>query len=136
MEHRYIARKRARFNAICGPVNIPFGTAVEELAGFLSLGPDRPLCDPASQNGEYFCADDDGRGRERASLINAILARLQKRDKQYQARWDKIWRSALCARYRRPDIDDRWLWGHAFFCAPVEDLAQIAGLIGAAPGRG
>ena len=26
---QYIAARRARFNAICGPVNIPYGTTVE-----------------------------------------------------------------------------------------------------------
>ena len=137
MDHRYIARKRARFTAICGPVNIPYGTAVGVRDGLLSLGPDQPLCDPASKNGEdYFCADDDNLGQERAGYINAILAALQKRDEQYQARWDKIWSFPLCAQYRRPDIEDRWLWGHAFYCAPIDHLRQIAEQIGVTPTRG
>ena len=32
---QYIAARRARFNAICGPVNIPYGTTVEAVDGFL-----------------------------------------------------------------------------------------------------
>ena len=32
---QYIAARRARFNAICGPVNIPYGTTMEAVDGFL-----------------------------------------------------------------------------------------------------
>ncbi len=135
MEHlHYITRKRARFEAICGRVNIPYGTPLEVRDGFLTLAPDKPLCAPDSENGEAFCcSDEDGRGRERGAYIDAILSKLQKRDDQWQARWDKIWNLPLCARYRRPDFKDYWLWDHSFYCAPVEHLAQIAALIGAVP---
>ena len=79
MDHRYIARKRARFTAICGPVNIPYGTAVGVRDGLLSLGPDQPLCDPASQNGEdYFCAGDRAVGlRINSRFILYVFGREQ-----------------------------------------------------------
>ena len=134
---RYIARKRAKFNAMCGPVNLPYGTPLEVRGDFLYLSDDRAVCAPDSENGEaYFCANDDGHGRERGAYIDAILSKLQKRDGQYQARWDKIWSFPLCARYRRPDHEDHWLWDHAFYCAPLDHLRQIANLIGAVPARG
>lgn len=133
---RYIARKRARFNAVCGQVNIPYGTHLEVRGDFLYLDPDRAVCAPTSRNGEeFFCSDEDNLGPERAGYINAILAKLQKRDKGYEERWNKIWDSPFCARYRKPEHEDRWLWAHAFYCAPVDDLRRIAGLIGAVPGR-
>ena len=38
MEHKtYIARKHARFDAVCGPVNIPYGTPLQVEGDFLCL---------------------------------------------------------------------------------------------------
>ena len=133
MEHnRYIARRRARFPGIGGiPVNIPYGTVLEAREGFI-LFEERPLCAVASQNAyDYFSQDDDGCGKERGALVGAILARLEKRDKGYQARWDKIWPDALCQKYKRQEHEDFWLWNYDFFNAPVDDLHHIAQLIGA-----
>ena len=129
---QYITRRRARFRAICGRVNIPYGTGAQERDGFLYLSDGRQLCTPESKHGEdFFCSDEDGLGQERGAYINAILARLQMQDDQRLARWDKVWASDLCARYRRHDHKDFWLWSHSLYRAPVEDLEQIAALIGA-----
>lgn len=138
MEHtRYIARKRARFVAMCGPVNIPYGTPLEERDGILYSDPGKPVCYAESQNGEeFFCSDDDGRGRERGALLNAILSSLERHDAKYQNRWDTIWGSPVCMKYRRMDRDDFWLWSHELYCAPVKDLQIIANLIGAVPAKG
>ena len=58
----YIVKKRARFNAICGQVNIPYGTKVEASDGFLLLNGER-LCATVSQNGlDFFAQNDDGNG--------------------------------------------------------------------------
>ncbi len=134
---RYITRRRTRFRAICGTVNLPYGTQVQERDGFLYLSDGRQLCTPESKHGEdFFCVDEDGHGRERGALINAILSRLQRQDDQRQARWEKVWASDLCARYRRQDHKDFWLWSHALYCAPVEDLEKIAALTGAVTARG
>lgn len=133
MEHnRYIARRRARFAGIGGiPVNIPYGTALEAREGFI-LFEGRPLCAVTSQNAhDYFSQDDDGCGRERGMLVGAILARLEKRDKGYQARWNKIWPDPICQKYKRPEHEDFWIWDHAFYNAVLVDLRHIARLIGA-----
>ena len=38
MEYKtYVCRKRARFKAICGQVNIPYGTTLNGQGGFLIL---------------------------------------------------------------------------------------------------
>ena len=125
----YIARKRARFSAFGVPVNIPWGTHLEDLEGFIYLG-EQPLCTITSQIAfDYFTQDDDGRGRERGALLEAILARLKGND--CQPHWDCVWNDPLCQKYRRPEHQDFWLWNYDFFNAPVEDLEHIAKLVGA-----
>lgn len=133
---RFVARKRARFHAIGGhPVNIPYGTAVECRDGYLHFNGHR-LCSTKSRLiREYFCQDDDGKGLERGALISAITAHLEQNPSNsppdYQKRWDRVWADPLYRRYRRTEHEDHWLWNHDFFNAPVEDLRQIAALIGA-----
>ena len=62
---RYITRKRARIEGICGKVNIPYGTALETEDGYLLYEGSR-LCVVTSQNAyDYFSQDDDGHGLER-----------------------------------------------------------------------
>ena len=60
-----------------------------------------------------------------------ILSKLEKRDKNHQNRWNKVWADPLCQRYRRADHEDYWLWNPDFFSAPVLDLRHIAALVGA-----
>lgn len=127
----YIATRRARILAICGPVNIPWGTAVEAVDGFL-VRDGLQLCAVTSQNAhDYFSRNDDGNGPERGHLVHAIMNKLAKRDKDYQKRWDHVWEDPVCQKYKQPDPVDFWLWDHSFFEAPVDDLRHIAALIGA-----
>ena len=128
---RYVARKRARLKSGGKKVNIPWGTVLEEQGGFLIYQGKR-LCAVTSQNAhDYFSLDDDGQGYLRGVLVDAIISTLEKRDADYQARWDKIWDSPLCKHYKRPEPADFWIWHHNFYEAPVFDLWQIARLIGA-----
>lgn len=91
MEYKtYVCRKRARFKAICGQVNIPYGTTLNGQGGFLILN-DLPVCSATSQNAyDFFTQNDDGMGQERGELLNRIIPKLEKRDAGYQARWGKI----------------------------------------------
>ena len=128
---RYITARRARVLSLCGPVNLPYGTVVEAENGFLERDGQR-LCSVTSQTAhDYFARDSDGNGLERGKLTASIISTLSKRDKEHQARWDKLWADRTARRYRRADHADFWVWDHAFFEAPVEDLRHIAGLIGA-----
>ena len=87
MEYKtYVCRKRARFKAICGQVNIPYGTTLNGQGGFLILN-DLPVCSATSQNAyDFFTQNDDGMGQERGELLNRIIPKLEKRDAGYQAR--------------------------------------------------
>lgn len=132
MEYKtYVCRKRARFKAIYGQVNIPYGTTLNGQGGFLILN-DLPVCSATSQNAyDFFTQNDDGMGQERGELLNRIIPKLEKRDAGYQARWGKIWEDALCQKYKRPDQEEHWIWNFDFYNGPVEDLRYIAALIGA-----
>ena len=68
MEYKtYVCRKRARFKAICGQVNIPYGTTLNGQGGFLILN-DLPMCSATSQNAyDFFTQNDDGMGQESIS---------------------------------------------------------------------
>ena len=88
------------------------------------------ICAIGSQNAlDYFSQDDDGNGQQRGKLVDSIQRTLARRDADYQTRWDKVWASALCQKYRRPESDDYWLWARAFFDAPILDLQAIATLV-------
>lgn len=130
METAYIARKRARFDSINGPVNLPYGTPVEAVDGFL-VHNGRALCVTTSENAHrYFARNDDGNGKARGALIDAITARLEKKDTGYQMRWDRLWADQDAQKLRHPEHEDHWLWGHAFFEADMADLEHVAALIG------
>lgn len=131
----YITIKRARFESISGPVNLPYGTKVQcGEDGFLHLE-GAPLCGVYSQNAyDFFAWNDDGQGEERGRLTQAIRKTLEKRDANHQARWDKVWADETCQQYKRPEHADYWLWNHRFYNAPITDLRHIAALVGAKGG--
>ena len=127
----YIVKKRMRLEGIRGRVNLPYGTEVEAVEDRLTYQ-GRQLCAVTSRKAHlYFARNDDGQGQERGALTLAITKRLERRDKDHQARWDRVWEDSTCQKYRHPEHEDFFLWGHAFYEAPVEDLRYIAGLIGA-----
>lgn len=127
----YVTVKRAKFNGISGPVNLPYGTALECQNGVIRKD-GKPICRIASHNAhEFFSPDDDGNGLERGKLVQAIKKTLENHDAGYQARWDKVWKDGVCRKYKRIEHEDFWLWNHEFYCAPVCDLCHIARLVGA-----
>ena len=126
----YIVHRRFRDRAICGVINLPACT-VCETAGNVIYHDGKPLLATTSENAhQYFSRNDDGCGLERGHLTQAIQKRMQKRDAQYQARWNKVWADPLCRKYKRPEHADFWIWNHDFFNAPLEDLRHIAALVG------
>lgn len=128
---QYIVKKRMRVEGIGGRVNLPYGTRLEAVDGLI-LYNGAAVCATTSRNAHlYLARNGDGRGLERGALTTAITKRLEKRDKGYQDRWDLVWEDETSQKYRHPDHEDHFLWGHAFYEAPVEDLQHIADLIGA-----
>ena len=126
----YVVHKRFKTKAICGNVNIPAKTTCAERGGVIYYG-EKPLCVISSDNAyKYFARNDDGRGLERGRLTRAITSTLEKRDEQYQERWDRVWNDPACRQFKRKNDDDYWLWNLAFFNAEIFSLEHIADLVG------
>lgn len=131
---KYVVHKRFKGKAICGDMNIPATTALENVDGVITYG-DKPLCFDTSENAhQFFSRDDDGNGMLRGRLTQAIQKQLAKRDGRYQEHWDKVWDDPVCQPYKRIDSDDYWLWNHEFFNAEIDVLRHIAKLVGAKEG--
>lgn len=127
---RYIVKERMKADGIRSPVNLPYGTVVEAVDGMI-IHQGAAVCTVVSRNAHiHFARDDDGQGLERGALTLAITKRLEQQDKDHQARWDRVWEDSTCQKYRHPEHEDFFLWGHKFYEAPVEDLRHIAALIG------
>ena len=127
---RYIVTRRFRGKAICGEVNLPYGTTCEEHDGILVLEDGRRLCAVTSQNAyDFFSRNDDGNGLERGKLVEEITSHMEKRDAKHQARWDALWADEVANHFRRPDHADFWVWGQAFYQAGIRDLEHILKLI-------
>ena len=127
---RYIVTRRFRGKAICGEVNIPYGTTCEEHDGILVLEDGRRLCAVTSQNAyDYFSRDDDGNGLERGKLVHDIMCTLERRDAKYQSRWDRLWTDEGANKLRSTEHEDYWLWSFAFYNADVNELRRIRRLL-------
>ena len=125
----YIVRRRARFLAICGPVNLPYGTEVYSDGAFLTVNGEK-LCSITSQNAyDFFSRNDDGHGLERGKLVQDIRSTLERRDAKYQARWDRLWADEGANKLRRTEHEDYWLWSFAFYNADVNELRRIRRLL-------
>ena len=128
---RYIVTNRFKGQAICGAVNLPYGTACETQDGYLMLEDGRRLCAVTSQNAyDHFSRDDDGLGKERGKLVHDIRRTLERRDAKRQARWDALWADEVANRLRRKDSPDFWIWSFDFYNADIPELKHIANLIG------
>ena len=125
----YIVRRRARFLAICGPVNLPYGTEVYSDGAFLTVNGEK-LCSITSQNAyDFFSRNDDGHGLERGKLVHDIRRALERRDAKYQSRWDRLWEDEGANKLRRTEHEDYWLWSFAFYNADVNELRRISQLL-------
>lgn len=125
----YIAHRRFKGKAICGDVNIPALTKLEEVNNVITYN-GKPICYYTSENAhQFFSRNNDGNGMLRGNLTQAIQNTLKKRDRGYQKRWDKIWDDEICRSYKRTEYADFWLWNHDFFNADIDILQYIVKLI-------
>lgn len=126
---RYIVTKRFKTKAACGAVNLPYGTICDTVSGYIING-ENVLCAMTSQNAyDFFSRDDDGHGEERGKLVRDIKRQLERRDANYQARWDKLWADDGANKLRRPEHQDFWIWSFDFYNAPIEELQRIQQLL-------
>ena len=125
----YICFNRFKQKVLCGEVNIPYGTKLDETNNIISYR-GNPICYIKSQNAyDYFARNDDGKGLERGKLTAEIIKLLNRKDGKYQNRWDRIWGDLSLLKYKRPEHPDHWLWNFEFFNASVEELNRIKSMI-------
>lgn len=128
---KYVVTKRAKIDGIAVRVNLPYGSKVERVGDYLFKNGYR-ICSAKSDTGRtYFSPDADGNGLKRGELIRTIKETLERRDVDWQKRWDRIWGSLLCKRYQNTDHLDFWVWNQQFYEAPIVDLERILALISA-----
>jgi hypothetical protein len=83
-----------------------------------------------SQNAyDYFSCDDDRNGLKRGELVKDIKRRLERKDENHQARWDKLWEDDRALKLKSPTHADFWVWGFDFYNAPISELEHILSLI-------
>ena len=126
----YIVTKRFKEKAICGDVNLPYGTECNLIDNYICC--DKGIiCLTTSQNAyDYFSRNDDGNGLKRGELVHNIKNELSKIDDKHQVRWDRLWgNDAELTKFRRADSPEHWIWNHAFYNATIVDLERIYNLI-------
>lgn len=130
----YIVTKRFKAKAICGNVNLPFGTKCWVRNGMICC--DRgALCMVTSQNAfDYFTQNDDGCAKLRRGLIDSIFAALSSSNQElssYEVKWGRVWNDSTCLKYKRKEYDAHWLWNYDFYHAEIDVLRFIAKLVDA-----
>lgn len=132
--NKYLVTKRFKAKAVCGDVNLPYGTVCTAMNGMILCNKE-VLCAVTSQNAfDYFSQDDDGCAELRRKLINTIFSALNRSNQSlesYNAKWDKIWNDSTCLNYKREEYDDHWLWNYDFYNAEIHVLQYIAKLVNA-----
>lgn len=123
----YITHRRFKETAICGKVNLRYGTPVVCDGNLICTQGGEPICFATSENAKlYFARNDDGMGLERGALTYAIAYGKRKGVKGY--RFTDAEREVLAKDYPhwlRQDVDFL-LFNNDFFAATVEELRGLA----------
>ena len=133
---QYIIHRRFRANTISGMKNLPRGTICETSGEFITLN-GQTLAAVTSENAhQYFARNDDGQGLKRGELTQEIQRLLSNRKDKVKGRagtwqeaWNRIWADLSIRKYKRIEHADHWLFNHAFFNAPIEDLEYIRDIV-------
>lgn len=133
----YLVRKSCKINAICGPVNLPYGTLVICKEGVLCTKDEKPLCYAGSHTArEYFSQNDDGMGAVRGYLVQSIIDALSisthapEDIERRNALWARVYQDPSCLKFKDSGHNDFWLWNEAFYDAEIEELKKINELVG------
>ena len=122
---KYLVTRRFKTKAICGEVNLAYGTECFSQGNVIYRQDKQPLCLITSENAHmYFTVNDDGFAKERRQLIEDI-AKLLSDEKRMEKRWDVVWNDLTCRKYKRKELADFWLWNHDFYGASLDDLQYI-----------
>lgn len=125
----YIVYNELTAKVICGDVHLDRGEVATEKAGLIKYR-GKPICFNTSEIAhQHFSRNDDGNGLERGDLILSIFEALKPGAEDYEEKWAKVYDDEVCQKYRREEFAENWLWNHAFYNAPIEDLDYILNLV-------
>lgn len=106
--------------------NLPYGTICKVINNDTISYKNEPICKITSQNAyDYFCNNDDNKGKERGKLIKKIQDELRKSP----VKWDILWDDKTLTKFRKSEHQDYWIWNFNFYNASIEDLKYIYNLI-------
>lgn len=133
---QYIVHRRFRAKTISGVMNLPYGTKCETQGEFITFR-GQAIAAVTSENAhQYFARNDDGQGLIRGELTQEIQRLLSNRNDKVKGRagtwqeaWGRIWEDLSIRKYKRVEHADHWLFNHAFFNAPIEDLEYILDIV-------
>ena len=122
---KYLVTRGFEAKAMCGEVNLAYGTECFSQGNVIYRQDKQPLCLITSENAHmYFTVNDDGLAKERRQLIEDI-AKLLSDGSRMEKRWDVVWNDLTCRKYKRKELADFWLWNHDFYGASLDDLQYI-----------
>ena len=129
----YITHHRFKEIGACGKLlNIPYGTTLEMIGGFIATSDSKAICYPTSENAhKHFSRNDDNNGLERGVLTYAIAFGKRKpansKDKQiYRFSNEEIRLLETRWKHFLKDDVDVILFNHEFFNADIEELREMA----------
>lgn len=126
---KYVTRKRLKGLAICGEVNIPYGTECEAKEKYIFYN-NKVICRRTSQTAiDYFSINDDGNGLARGKLVEMILKELHQGSDKHDEKWMAVQKDPIAETLRRQDHQDFWVWSTKFYEASMDDLTHIYEII-------
>lgn len=107
--NQYLVTKRFKGRAVCGRLNLPFGTKCMEKKGWICCD-EGIVCNTRSENAhDFFTWDGDGCGEKRRKLIDGISRNLdgsRQSKEAYDAKWEVVWNDDTCLKYKRKEYSD------------------------------
>ena len=123
----YVVHHRLKGEAICGRVNLPYGTPLEGREDGFVYGPRGRLCAAGSDQGQrHLARNDDGHGLERGAITYAAAFAARGAD---GARYTGPEREKMREKYAgflREDCPEYLVFNNAFFGADIAALRAFA----------
>lgn len=129
---QYIVKKRMRVEAICGPVNLRYGTILPVVGEYITTEDGRRVCAVTSQNAkDYFWGYDLQRPQEeieRQKAVAELMDTAPQDDGDALANPRNVWR-------RYGHLDELvggasvWTWDAAVEELPLIELERLLGCV-------
>lgn len=119
----YVLHRRLKGMAICGKVNLPYGTICHSNGNFIISNEGIICAITSEQSHKYFACNDDGMGLRRGALTYSIAYKPMGKGSRFSPSQISVLTEKY-SRYLRDDCDFV-LFNNRFFSAPINDLEQM-----------